>query len=98
MLFDLRGKRKRLVQVVYALLAAIFLVGFVGFGIGVGDAPGGILDALGLAGSGSSGSLTSQFDDQIDTANAAAGQEPEGHATRSLKLSLERVPEGQGGR
>ena len=48
MLFDLRGKRKRLVQVSYALLAAIFLVGFVGFGIGVGNSPGGLFDAIGL--------------------------------------------------
>ena len=36
MLFDLRGKRQRLVQVVYSLLAAFFLIGFVFFGIGIG--------------------------------------------------------------
>ncbi len=39
MLFDLRGKRRRLVQVVYATLAALFLIGFVGFSIGSGNSP-----------------------------------------------------------
>ena len=77
MLFDLRGKRKRVVQVVYAALAAIFLVGFVGLGIGVGNGTGGILDAIGLGGSGgSSGSLSGQFDDQIDAANEKLAKNP----------------------
>jgi hypothetical protein len=77
MLFDLRGKRKRAVQVVYASLAAIFLVGFVGFSIGSGNAPGGLLDAIGLgSNNGSSGSLSGQFDDQINAANARLAKEP----------------------
>ena len=77
MLFDLRGKRKRVVQVAYTLLAAIFLIGFVGFSIGSGNAPGGLLDAIGLGGSGgSSGSLSSQFDDQINAANAQLAKHP----------------------
>ncbi len=77
MLFDLRGKRKRLVQVSYAALAAIFLVGFVGFSIGSGNAPGGLFDAIGLGGdSGSQGSVTSQFDDQIDAANQQLAKNP----------------------
>jgi hypothetical protein len=70
MLFDLRGKRKRAVQVVYASLAVIFLVGFVGFSIGSGNAPGGLLDAIGLGNGGSGGSLSTQFDSQINSANA----------------------------
>ena len=71
MLFDLRGKRKRAVQVVYASLAVIFLVGFVGFSIGSGNAPGGLLDAIGLGGNGGSGgSLSTQFDSQINSALA----------------------------
>jgi hypothetical protein len=77
MLFDLRGKRKRLVQISYAALAAIFLVGFVGFSIGSGNAPGGLFDAIGLGGDGGSqGSVTSQFDDQIDAANQQLAKDP----------------------
>ena len=41
MLFDLRGKRKRFIQVIYATLALLMGVGLVGFGIG-SDASGGI--------------------------------------------------------
>ena len=75
MLFDLSGKRKRLVQVVYATLAALFLVGFVGFGIGSSGA-GGLLDGLGLGGDGSGGSLSGQYDDQIDSANQRLAKDP----------------------
>ena len=87
MLFDLRGKRKRLVQVSYTLLAAIFLVGFVGLGIGVGNSPGGILDAIGLTGNGSSGSLTSAYDSQIDNANQQLAKNPK-DSDALAKLSL----------
>jgi hypothetical protein len=77
MLFDLRGKRKRAVQVVYAGLAVIFRVGFVGFSIGSGNAPGGLLDAIGLGGgNNSSGSLSTQFDDQINAANTQLAKKP----------------------
>jgi hypothetical protein len=85
-LFDLRGKRKRLVQVSYAALAALFLLGFVGFGIGSGDAPGGLLDAVGLGGDGSGGSLSGQYDDQIDNANERLAKDPNDTAAL-LKLS-----------
>jgi hypothetical protein len=73
MLFDLRGKRKRFIQVVYAILALLFAVSFVGFGIG-SDAAGGIFDALGF-GSGSSSS-NPQFEEQIDDAEAKLAQDP----------------------
>jgi hypothetical protein len=85
-LFDLRGKRKRVVQVVYAALAAIFLVGFVGFSIGSGNAPGGIFDALGVGGNGSSGSTSAQFDDQINAANQQLAKNPK-NTDALLKLS-----------
>jgi hypothetical protein len=86
-LFDLRGKRKRLVQVSYAALAAIFLVGFVGFSIGSGNAPGGLFDAIGLGGNGGSGgSLSGQYDDQIDNANQQLAANPKDTAAL-LKLS-----------
>src|SRR5436309_2318554 len=87
MLFDLRGKRKRAVQVVYASLAVIFLVGFVGFSIGSGNAPGGLLDAIGLGGNGGSGgSLSTQFDSQINAANARLAKRPNDTQTL-LKLA-----------
>jgi hypothetical protein len=72
--------------VVYALLAALFLVGFVGFSIGTGNSPGGLFDAIGLGGDGGGGSLTSQFDDQIDNANAQLEKKPN-DAAALLKLS-----------
>ena len=47
MLFDLRGRgRRRTVQVIYLGLALIFLLGFVGFGVGVGGGGGGLINAL----------------------------------------------------
>ena len=72
MLFDLRGKRRRVVQVVYSLLAVSFLIGFVFFGVG----SGGIGSISDLFGGGSSGSTTSQFDSQIDAANAKLQKNP----------------------
>jgi hypothetical protein len=74
MLFDLRGKRKRVVQVVYAALAILFAVSFVGFGIG-SDAAGGIFDALGL-GSGSDSPET-EFDSQIEDAEERLAEKPD---------------------
>jgi hypothetical protein len=76
-LFDLRGKRKRVVQVSYVLLALLFVVGFLGFGIGVGGGPGGIFDALGIGNSGNTGSATSQFQDEIDAAQAKLAKNPD---------------------
>jgi len=48
MLFDLRGRgRRRTVRIIYSGLALLFLVGFVGFGVGVGGGgQGGLLNAL----------------------------------------------------
>jgi hypothetical protein len=75
-LFDLRGKRKRVVQVAYVSLAVLFLFGFIGFGIGVGGGPGGIFDALGLTNNSNSGSGTAQFQDNIDAAQAKLAKSP----------------------
>src|SRR5829696_381874 len=50
MLFDLSsGKRRRVVQVIYATLALLIGGGLVLFGIG-GSGSGGLLDAVGLGG------------------------------------------------
>ena len=82
MLFDLRGKRRRVVQVVYSLLAASFLIGFVFFGIG----SGGVGSVADLFGGGSGGSTSSQFDGQIDAANARLQKDPKDSAAL-LKLA-----------
>jgi hypothetical protein len=47
MLFDLRARgRRRTVQVVYVGLALLFVVGFIGFGVGGGFGGGGVLEGL----------------------------------------------------
>ena len=85
-LFDLHGKRKRVVQVVYVTLAILFLVGFVGFSIG-SDVPGGLFDAFGVGGSGGTGaSLSDQYDDQIESASEQPRKDPKDPAAL-LKLS-----------
>ena len=69
MLFDLSsGKRRRVVQVVYATLALLMGGSLVFFGIG-SDAPGGLLDAVGL-GSNSSGDSESGYEQQIEDAES----------------------------
>jgi hypothetical protein len=54
MLFDLRGRRRRAVQVTYLLLALLMGGGLVLFGVG-GDVSGGLLDAFKGGGGGSGG-------------------------------------------
>jgi hypothetical protein len=73
-LFDLRtGKRRRVVQVVYSLLAVSFLIGFVLFGVGTGGL-GSISD---LFGGGSSNSASSAYDSQINHAKAQLKKDPQ---------------------
>src|SRR5688572_17162837 len=62
MLFDLRGRRRRAVQVTYLMLALLMGGGLMLFGIG-GDVSGGLLDAF-KSGGGSSGD--SALEDRID--------------------------------
>ena len=61
MLFDLKGRRRRVVQATYLLLAILMGGGLVFFGIG-GDVSGGLFDAF----SGSSSSGSSLVNDRID--------------------------------
>jgi tetratricopeptide (TPR) repeat protein len=65
MLFDLKGKRRRVIQVVYAMLAVLMGGSLVLFGIG-SDAPGGILDGLGLTDGG--GPSNPQYEQEIEAA------------------------------
>ncbi len=81
MLFDLRsGKRRRVVQIVFGALAALFAISFVGFGVGSGLS-GGLFDALGIGGGDTSGS-SPQYDEQIDKANETLSTDPKN--TRAL--------------
>lgn len=75
MLFDLSsGKRRRVLQVVYATLAILMGGSLVFFGIG-SDAPGGLLDAVGL-GSNSNGSSDSGYEQQIEDAESQLETNP----------------------
>ena len=59
MLFDLRGRRRRAVQVTYLMLALLMGGGLVLFGIG-GSVSGGLIDAFKGTGGGSSGDNSSR--------------------------------------
>ena len=74
MLFELGGKRKRFIQVIYVFLALLLGVGLVGLGIG-GDANGGIFNALGIGDDGSNPS-NPEFDNQIERAEADLAANP----------------------
>jgi hypothetical protein len=72
MLFDLKGRRKRLVQVVYVGLAVLFAGGLVLFGVG-GNVSGGLVDAFrGGGGDANSG----QFTDLAEQAQRRAARNP----------------------
>jgi hypothetical protein len=73
MLFDLKGKRKRLVQVVYVMLAVLFGGGLVLFGVG-GNVSGGLVDAF--KGGGGSGN-NSAFQDIVDRSERRAARNPD---------------------
>ncbi|HEX2129001.1 MAG TPA: hypothetical protein VHF58_07265 [Solirubrobacterales bacterium] len=79
MLFDLSsGKRRRVIQVVYATLAILMGGSLVFFGIG-SDAPGGLLDAVGL-GSNSTDEGDAQYEDQINNAEEKLQTDPDNAA------------------
>src|SRR5215218_5593371 len=63
MLFDLRGRRRRAVQVTYLMLAVLMGGGLVLFGIG-GGVSGGLLDAI--TGSGGGSDANSQLQKQVE--------------------------------
>jgi hypothetical protein len=75
MLFDLRGKRRRLVQVVYLTLAVLMGGGLVLFGIG-GDVSGGLVDAFTGGGGGNSGGGTSLIDKRVEKNEKAVTANP----------------------
>jgi tetratricopeptide (TPR) repeat protein len=72
-LFDLKGKRKRLVQVVYVILAILFGGGLVLFGVG-GNVSGGLIDAFRGDGGGTDNSA---FTDVVERAERQAARNPD---------------------
>lgn len=68
MLFDLRGKRRRAVQVTYASLAILMAVGLVGAGIG-SDVSGGVFDIFTGGDDGDVSDANKKIEERIDRAN-----------------------------
>jgi hypothetical protein len=75
MLFDLRGKRRRTVQITYAGLALLMGVGLVGAGIG-SDASGGLFDAITGGGGGGSSQADKTIENRIDAAQKQIAVNP----------------------
>src|SRR4051794_9845105 len=65
MLFDLQGKRRRLVQATYLILAILMGGGLVLFGVGSGDISGGLFDAITGKDSNSNSAANSAVDKRI---------------------------------
>jgi len=65
MLFDLQGKRRRLVQATYLILAVLMGGGLVLFGVGSGDISGGLFDAITGKSSNSSSATNSAVSKRI---------------------------------
>jgi len=79
-LFDLQSPgRRRIIKVVYAMLAILLAVGLVGFGIG-SDATGGLSEVFG------GGSADTGFEDEIEDAEKRAEEQP-----RNERAQLELV-------
>jgi tetratricopeptide (TPR) repeat protein len=73
MLFDLSSPgRKTAVRIIFGFLALIFVVGFVGFGIGGETGGGGIIDSI----SGGGSSTDDQFEQQIEDAESKLEEDP----------------------
>jgi hypothetical protein len=77
MLFDLRGRRRRLVQATYLMLAVLLGGGLVLFGIG-GDVSGGLFNAF--EGSGGGGDPNAALEERIDRQEQRLRTNPENTA------------------
>jgi hypothetical protein len=78
MLFDLRGRRRRVVQATYLMLALLLGGGLVLFGIG-GDVSGGLLNAF-EGGGGGGGDPNSALEERIDRQEQRLQANPENTA------------------
>jgi hypothetical protein len=86
-LFDLQSpRRRRVVQIVFGALAAVFAISFVFFGVGSGGT-GGIGDLLG-SGGGGNGDASSAFDEDIEAAEARLKLNPNDTAALAELVQL----------
>ncbi len=76
MLFDLQGKRRRLVQATYLILAILMGGGLVLFGVGSGDVSGGLFDAITGNDSNSGGAVNSTVNKRIKADEKALALNP----------------------
>lgn len=86
MLFDLRGRRRRAVQVTYLILALLLGGGLVLFGIG-GEVSGGLIDAFGGRDSGGDDNNT-QLEQRIDRQEQRLKASPENTAVLAELVRL----------
>ncbi|HEX4733450.1 MAG TPA: hypothetical protein VH247_03475 [Thermoleophilaceae bacterium] len=80
MLFDLQGKRRRLVQATYLILAILMGGGLVLFGVGSGNISGGLFDAITGKDSNSNSSVNSTVNKRIERDQAALKLNPNSEA------------------
>jgi hypothetical protein len=80
MLFDLQGKRRRVVQGTYLVLAVLLGGGLVLFGVGSGNSGGGLLDAITGKGSGNGSAVNSTVDKRIKADEKALTLNPKNQA------------------
>jgi hypothetical protein len=78
MIFDLKGKRRRMVQGIYLMLAVLMGGGLILFGIGGGSLNGGLLDAF--KGGGGSSNASKQIQQRIDNAEKQLAVNPQNQA------------------
>jgi hypothetical protein len=93
MLFDIHSRgRRRTVQTVYLGLAVIFLLGFIGFGVGGGFGGGGVFNAInnGKSGSGSS------YAQQVAAQQKAAQRDPRNAQAWANLIKAQFTLAGQG--
>jgi hypothetical protein len=80
MLFDLQGKRRRLVQGTYLVLAILMGGGLVLFGVGSGDISGGLFDAITGKDSNSGSAVNSAVNNRIKRDQKALQINPKNQA------------------
>jgi hypothetical protein len=80
MLFDLQGKRRRLVQGTYLILAILLGGGLVLFGVGSGSVSGGLFDAITGKDSNSGSSINSTVNNRIKRDQKALQLNPKNQA------------------
>ena len=83
MIFDLKGKRKRVVQVTYLGLAFLLAAGLVGAGIG-SNATGGLFDAITGKGGGGSSTADKTIQKRIDAAQQRLALNPKDQAAYAV--------------